>query len=207
MFDDPEGYLKWYKTHELTYENERRAIESLNPRDCLDIGSGPSVFHESIKGNVISLDLSEFMLRSVEGDRVLADAHFLPFRERAFPCTFSSVTICFLDNLEDFIKEVKRVTRGYFIGCIVRADSSWGEFYSNLGKRGHKYYSKANFISKADFLTLVRKHFVIDKIASVLRYGPTDQEVREEPIGEDGAYVCVRGVRPPDGPGLSNHST
>ena len=196
IFDDPKGYVRWYHEHHTIYENERRAVEELRLQNCLDIGSGPSIFHEVIQGDTVSLDISEFMLQSVEGDRVQGDAHHLPFRYNAFPCVFSSVTICFIERLDEFMAEARRVSRNRFVGCIVRADSSWGEFYSNLGKRGHKYYSKARFISGRDFLTLVGKYFKVRRTVSVLRYGPTDKEVPELPTDDgEGAFMCVEGIK------------
>lgn len=196
LFDDPDGYLNWYRVHKVTYENERKVIEMLKLENCIDVGSGPSIFHERINGRVVSVDISELVLQSMKGDKVQAEAHFLPFREGAFPCVFISVTLCFLDNLEEFMREVERVTRSYFVGCVVKADSPWGEFYSQLGSRGHKYYSHAHFISGKDFVTLVSKFFRIEKVLSVLRYGPADQETPEFPReDEEGAYMCIKGVK------------
>ncbi|AWR98931.1 class I SAM-dependent methyltransferase [Metallosphaera hakonensis] len=196
IFDDPDGYRRWYISHNVTYENERKAVEQFKLRDCLDIGSGPSIFHESMGGNIISLDISEFVLQRIEGDKVQADAHYLPFRDGAFPCIFTSVTICFMDKLEEFMREVERVTKDHFVGCIVKADSSWGQFYTELGKKGHKYYSHAHFITGEEFVKLVNKFFEIDRIVSTLRYNPNGTEVPETPQeGGDGAFVCVKGVK------------
>ncbi|QKR00426.1 class I SAM-dependent methyltransferase [Metallosphaera tengchongensis] len=196
IFDDPKGYLNWYKNHKVTYENERQAVDALDLKDCLDVGSGPSVFHEALKGEVISLDISEFVLKYIDGDRILADAHYLPFRRDAIPCVFSSVTLCFLDNLEKFFEEANRVTKRTFVSCIVTADSSWGEFYRDLGSRGHKYYSKARFLTRMEFMNLVKKFFEVERVVTTIDYGPMEEEVPEIPKEwGNGAFMCIKGIK------------
>lgn len=203
-FNDPEGYVRWYQTHRVTYENELDAVKALALSDCLDVGSGPSVFHEAIGGNVVSLDLSDVtLLYAREGeDRVQADALHMPFRNEAFPCVFSSVTFCFISDLQALLKEIHRVAKETFAGCIVVSDSPWGEFYSSLASAGHKYYSKARFLSREEFLRWVGRFFQIERVVSTLSYGPNQGEKREEPKeSEEGSFLCVKGrkVRWPPG--------
>lgn len=196
IFSDPKGYRKWYEIHEIAYENEKRTVERLGLSDCLDIGSGPGIFHEVLRGNTISFDISEAMLKEVEGDRVVGEAHYLPFRDNSIPCVFVSVTICFLKDLETFMKEVWRVVKKDIGICIIARDSPWGELYESLGRQGHKYYSKANFISKEELIELVSKYFNIVETFSTLRYRPFEEDKLEEPIeGLDGSFICIRGKK------------
>ncbi|AWR96525.1 methyltransferase domain-containing protein [Acidianus sulfidivorans JP7] len=195
IFNDPEGYASWYKRNWKIYQTEANAVKKLELSNCLDIGSGPSIFHEAINGEKISLDLSEFMLKNVESneEKVQAHALYLPFRDKAIPCTFISVTICFIDDIDSLIKEIKRVTKSVFSVCFIPRDSPWGEYYENLGKKGHKYYSRAHFISKGELLKTIQKYFKIVEILSTLTYSPNEEEKIEEPSKNDnGSYVCIK---------------
>ncbi|ARM75005.1 methyltransferase domain-containing protein [Acidianus manzaensis] len=197
IFNDPEGYSAWYKKNWKIYQSEAKAVKALNLRNCLDIGAGPSIFHEVIDGRKISLDISEFMLKNVENseDKVQAHALYLPFRDKSIPCTFISVTICFINDIESLIKEIKRITKSVFSVCFIPKESPWGIYYENLGKKGHKYYSQAHFISKNELLNVLQKYFkVIDEI-STLTYSPNEEEKIEDPSKNlEGSYICIKTI-------------
>jgi len=195
LFKDPLGYRKWYETNKVIYENEKRVIEELRLSDCLDIGSGPSIFHEVIKGELISLDISFDMLlfAKSEEDRVQGDALNLPFRDNSIKCSFISVTICFISDVKKLIEEVYRVTREFLVVCIVAKDSSWGKFYEELGRKGHRYYSKANFITKAELKELLMGKFNILEVYSTLTFSPLEEPIIESPRrDEEGAFYCIK---------------
>lgn len=195
IFNDPKGYKKWYELHNLIYTSEKNLVNTFKPYNCLDIGSGPSIFHEVFKGYTVSLDISIFMLKEVSEseDKVLAEAHFLPFRDNSFPCIFISVTICFLDKLEEFVKEVKRVTKDRIIICFIPRDSVWGRYYEELGRKGHKYYSHANFIGKKELYDLLRnENLKINKVMSTLFISPWDKEkIDDIKENDEGSFVCI----------------
>jgi ubiquinone/menaquinone biosynthesis C-methylase UbiE len=194
IFNNVIEYIKWYHIHEKIYESEKRAIKALDLRNCLDIGSGPGVFKDVLGDDSIFLDLSEMMLKETkEGYKVQAEAHFLPFRDKSINCSFVSVTICFLSNLEDFLKEIERVTRNYIGICIIPKDSPWGKYYVELGNRGHKYYSKAKFLTKKELYILISKFFNIEKIVSTITYNPWEEERVEDPKEDDsGSFLCLK---------------
>lgn len=197
LFNDPKGYLSWYRKNWKIYQSEANAVKKLKLSNCLDIGAGPAIFHEVINGRKISLDISQFMLEEIENDedKIQADALYLPIRDKGVQCTFISVTICFINDIEQLLKEVKRVTRSVFGVCIIAKDSSWGEFYEELGKRGHKYYSKAHFISKDELIKLVERYFKIIDTVSTLTFTPYEEPRLEEPKkGLEGAYVCLKAI-------------
>jgi len=194
LFRDAIEYKRWYEIHYKIYESEKKAIRSLGLNDCLDIGSGPAVFSEVLGKNSILLDISEVMLREFKYERIQADAHHLPFRDNSIKCSFVSVTLCFLENLERFFDELYRVTK-HFVGiCIIPKDSPWGQFYEELGRKGHKYYSRAKFISKNELFTILsKKNFKIEKIVSTLFYSSFEEERIEEPKeSTDGSYLCIK---------------
>lgn len=198
IFTDPQGYRKWYELHEKIYESEKNLVAKFTPKDCLDIGAGPGIFHEVFEGNTISLDFSIFMLKEIkrDEDKVLAEAHYLPFRDNAVRCAFVSVTICFLENIEDFYKEVHRVIKDRVITCFIPRDSSWGEYYYALGLKGHKYYSKANFIRKQELYEELNKFFKISRIMSTLFISPNEEERVEDVRNDDsGSFVCVEALK------------
>ncbi|BDC18305.1 class I SAM-dependent methyltransferase [Acidianus sp. HS-5] len=197
IFNDPQGYLQWYKRNEMIYESELRAVKKLNLSNCLDIGAGPSIFHEAMKGKIISLDISDAMLKLTNSSeyKIQADALHLPLRDKAVECTFISVTICFISDVEKMLQEIHRVTKKEFSVCIVPSDSSWGSYYTELGKKGHKYYSKAHFISKSELLSLIQKYFEIKDTISTLTYSPFDEPRVEDPReGIEGSYICVKAI-------------
>lgn len=197
IFNNPLEYKKWYEKHKEIYESEKELVKILNLKDCLDIGSGPSIFHEVINGRIISLDISKEMLKFAnnEEDRVVGDALHLPFRDKSIPCVFISVTLCFINDLNKLIEEVKRVVVDELCICMIPRDSSWGEYYFNLGKKGHKYYSKANFITKEQIVSILKKNFKIKGIYSTLTYTPFDKERFEYPReGLEGSFICIKAI-------------
>jgi len=197
-FNDPSGYTSWYTFHPLIRESERSLISNLGPRDCLDVGSGPSVFHEVFQGKTISLDASLPMINAAakEEDRVAGDALRLPFRDSSIPCVFSCAVLPFLKSGDDFFKEVKRILRpgGEFILCDIVKDSAWGSRYARLGAEGDPYYSRAHLYSRKELLGLIRRYFEVKKVASTLRAPPDEEKFEEAEENENGAFLCVKAV-------------
>lgn len=199
IFDDPKGYKKWYEIHNKIYESEKALVSQFKPSNCLDIGSGPAIFHEVFSGETISLDISLFMLKELgeKESKVLADAHFLPFRDNSIQCVFISVTICFLGELDSFYNEINRITKDKVITCFIPKDSSWGEYYYELGKKGHKYYSHATFIKRSDLYEILKKYFKIEKVRSTLFFSPQENEVLDKIENNDkGSFVCIEARKP-----------
>jgi ubiquinone/menaquinone biosynthesis C-methylase UbiE len=195
IFKDPFEYKSWYDKHIEIYKSERELVKKLELKDCLDIGSGPSIFHDVIKGRIISLDISKEMLKfaNKEEDKVVGDAQSLPFRDKSIPCAFVSVTACFVNDVKKMIKEIYRVILKELCICIIPKDSTWGEHYFELGKRGHKYYSRARFLTKIELIKIIKEYFDIINVYSTLTYKPGEEEKFEEPIeGFKGSFVCIK---------------
>ncbi|MCH4815433.1 MAG: class I SAM-dependent methyltransferase [Saccharolobus sp.] len=194
IFNDPKNYKKWYELHNKLYENERKVVRSFNLKDCLDLGSGPDIFHEEIRGKIVSLDISLLMLKESKSDeKVLADALHLPFRDDSFKCIFSSVTVCFIEDVKGFIKEIARVAKERAVICFIARDSPWGEYYEKLGKSGHKYYSYAHFISRRELYVIINDFMKILRITSTLK-DMNETETDETYNDDSGSFICVEAI-------------
>lgn len=192
--EDPSSYRKWFLLHRDVYEAERLAVKSLQLRNCVDLGSGISPFSQEIGGEKIYVDLSLVALRELEGDKVHADVNYLPFRDKSLECTFTSVTICFLEDIEGFMREVERTVHGESALCIVTRDSEWGKLYKRMGEEGHEYYSHAHFISSDELIETVSNYFNITLVVSTLVERPG---VKASPTilkGKGGSFLCVKGT-------------
>jgi len=147
-----EKYDKWYDKNKEIFEEEVKCIENLiEGKNIAEIGVGTGRFAEKL-GVEIGIDASLDMLKIAKKRKievVRGDAHNLPFKNSTFDCLLFIVTICFLDNPIKALNEAKRVLKlnGYLIAAIVPADSELGKRYMEMGKQGHKFYSKAKFYS------------------------------------------------------------
>lgn len=196
LFSNPRNYKRWYELHNKIYESEKNVVRSFDLKDCLDVGSGPGIFHEVMNGYKVSIDISLLMLKESESDdKVLADALYMPFRNRAFKCVFSSVTVCFVSDVRNFIKEIERVTKKRAIICFIPRDSPWGEYYENLGRQGHKMYSHAKFVSRRELYEIINEYMRIKNVKSTLMYLPSDLEKVESVYNNDkGSFVCIEAI-------------
>jgi len=167
----------------------------LGLKDCLDIGAGTGAFHEVIMGTVISLDVSPYMLSEVKEERVVGDALKLPFRSESFRSSFVSSTLCFVDDVRMLLSEMRRVSREVLGICFIPLDSPLGEMYDEMGRKGHKYYSKARFLSRKELYAMLEEEGLrIDATYSTLsRLEPV--EVEDARVGDNGSFVCLRVMR------------
>ncbi len=91
-----------------------------NEKKILDIATGTGRFAELLQregGKVVGLDASREMMNRGEADYVLGDAMKLPFEEKCFDTTVSMRFLHLVGpgNIEDFVKEVGRVTKDKFV--------------------------------------------------------------------------------------------
>jgi len=83
-----------------------------NAKVIVDIGCGAGTFSKVIadgKRLIIALDIQVKLLRGIEGpsiEKICADAHYLPFREKSIDCALS---ISLMEHLEDPERHVKEL--------------------------------------------------------------------------------------------------
>lgn len=76
----------------------------------LDCGSGDGVYHQYLKGNIVSLDIDIDALHKIEGARIIASVHKLPFKDNAFDSVWACAIIEHVidDCIPEFIRVVKK---------------------------------------------------------------------------------------------------
>lgn len=179
---------KWFTKNRELYISELKALKAARPRGLiLDIGMGSGAFASKI-GVYVGIDISLEILKigQRKGVEVIqADARALPFREDIFDTVIITFTICFVKNPLGMLLESGRVIKenGRLILGEITLDSAWGKFYSREGRRGHRFYKVANFLTLNETMSLLTKAgFKIEKAIATISYGPEDKPRVEDPI-------------------------
>ncbi len=190
-------YDEWYERHRAIYSSELKAVKAFNCHRAVEIGIGTGRFTRGT-GIIVGVDPSIEMLKlapkSVHLIQGVGEA--LPLRSKSFDCSIFIVTLCFLDNPEEALREAVRVSERLLI-CMVPRESPWGKLYSNLAERGHPFYSHAKFYTVKEVIDLASKLGAkLNKIYATLK-NPPGEEVYEEPVAvtpqeaEKYGFVCM----------------
>jgi ubiquinone/menaquinone biosynthesis C-methylase UbiE len=170
------------------YHSEVNALKAAVPYGLtLDVGVGSGAFASKLNASV-GIDISGELLKISKrrGLEVInADANSLPLRKEAFDTVISSFTICFIDDVGSMLTEVKRVlkTRGKLILGEVTLDSQWGRLYSQEGRRRHRFYGKARFLTFRETKSLLTKAgFRIERIFGTIDFLPRDKPRFQSPV-------------------------
>jgi len=106
----------------LDFKEKEMVLSLVEPKGkkVLDIATGTGRFAEMLTkrgGDVVGLDASREMLSKGEADYLVGDALRLPFEDDSFDVTISMRFIHLLKphQIDDFIKEVMRVTTQKFV--------------------------------------------------------------------------------------------
>ncbi len=183
-------YDAWFDGEgRLTFAIELQAFQQLLPRlpkPWLEIGVGSGRFAQSlgIETGVDPCGKLADMARRRGVSTLLARGEELPFEAASFGTVFLIVTVCFLDQLGDVLREAKRVLvpDGRIVLALVLRDSPWGLFYRQRGKRGHRFYRDARFYSYEQLVTtLLSAGLPFERVVSTLFQRPAAVQRMEEP--------------------------
>jgi len=204
-------YDSWFERNRVTAENEVKLVEYMvkgAPRPILEVGIGTGYFASRL-GVEAGLDPS-FNMLSIARSRgvellVKAVGENMPFREGAFGTVLIIVTLCFVDDPIAVLRESHRVLRdgGTLIACVIPKDSSWGEHYEELGRKGHPFYSKARFYTLREVVEMLETAgFKIEGAVGTLSYTPGEEPRYEEPSShiEGRGFICLKAAKQPKGP-------
>lgn len=122
----------WRKYPPKPVDERVRAMVKLCRGMVLDVGCGKGQY-APLLGDWVGVDYSIEGLKAAKGDRVLADAEYLPFKDGCFDTTFASELLEHVSDDIMAVEEMKRVLRpdGLFIAStpnsIVRKEywSQW----------------------------------------------------------------------------------
>jgi ubiquinone/menaquinone biosynthesis C-methylase UbiE len=185
MSNDVEKFVRFCETsfgkQILSREVEYIAHELHNYSNILDVGCGIGTFEQHLTHlNITGLDLSEEMLTEARtrSDKtfIQGNAEKLPFCAEMFDAVFTVATLEFLDDYQQAITELARVTtpQGKLIAMILNPQSDYfqneivkpGDYFSRMK---HLDLSKIkNYISiffsiiKSDYFLGIRDHEVFE---------------------------------------------
>ncbi|ABW01254.1 class I SAM-dependent methyltransferase [Caldivirga maquilingensis] len=197
-------YDSWYSKHQLLAKSEEDTIKALGLSGLgLDVGAGSGFFTRLI--NAIALEPSPGMIKLAK-DRTWAVVsgvgELMPIRDSSMDYVIIVVTLCFAMNPEAILRESIRVLKsnGRLVACIVPLESQWGALYSELGSRGHPYYSRARFLTiKQVTEALIRLGVRVTGYVATLSRGVGEYYEAPSVINNSDAgrygFVCVNAVK------------
>ena len=188
-------YDRWYDTPEgeAIFRAERDCLLSLYGRPFdgwLDVGVGTGRFAHAL-GIPTGVDPSPNMLALAAARGILtheARAEALPFAPESFDGVLMALTLCFVADATQTLRECRRVLRpgGRLLLGFVPADSPWSHSYQEKAAEGHPIYSHARFRTATEVLELAQSAgFSLIDSASALFWQP-NEEFESEPRIENG---------------------
>ena len=196
-------YDNWFYKNKVTAENELRLIKKFYiGTPSLEVGIGTGYFSSQLKVD-IGIDPSYNMLLKAYKrgiDCVAGLGESMPFRDETFRTILLIVTICFLNNPKTVLREIYRVLAkgGNLITCIVPRDSSWGRYYLELSKKGHRFYKYARFY-KVDEIDKILDSVGLKRRMKlgIISYSPFDVPSIEEPSENifNMSFVCIENYK------------
>jgi SAM-dependent methyltransferase len=204
-------YEAWFSNYKAVYDTEVEALRELLPEQAADaeaaprgveIGAGSGLFASRL-GVAYGVEPSEVMLekakaRGIEMQRGAAEA--LPLEEASFDYTLMVTAICFLDDIDQAMAELRRVLKpgGWAIFGFVDRDSPLGQLYLQY-KDEDVFYRRASFKSAAEVIAaLERRGFVIERVRQTV-FGNIEEidapQQAREGHGE-GGFVILRARSP-----------
>ncbi|MGB9714788.1 MAG: class I SAM-dependent methyltransferase [bacterium] len=203
-----EKYDAWYDSEEERplYESELRCLKPLvenAPPPVLEIGVGTGRFAMHFPGATgIDPSLNSLKIAEKRGIKTVQGyGEALPFEDETFGCVLIIVTLCFVKNPLDVLREAKRVMKkdGSIIIGLVPKDSPWGIFYEEKKKAGHPFYSEASFYTFNEIKEMIKEAgLTVVRIRSTLLQRPDESRRIEEPVEgylEGAGFLCIEAKR------------
>jgi ubiquinone/menaquinone biosynthesis C-methylase UbiE len=185
-----EKYDAWYDSEEgkPLYESEliclKKLIESCS-LPIFEIGVGTGRFAKCFPATIgIDPAFNALRLAQQRGIQVVqAIGEMLPFKDETFGCVLLIVTICFVQNPVEVLREAKRVLKrsGSLIIGLVPKDSPWGIFY--------EFYSLADLQKFLDDISMK-----ITRVRSTLLHRPDELRRIEKPVegySKIAGFLCI----------------
>ncbi len=197
-------YDAWYEDN-LLFANELKAIKALGPweRPALEVGVGTGRFATALEIE-FGLDPTFEMLALARNRGIrcvcgLAEA--LPFRDQSLATVAFFFTLCFILQKKAALKEAFRVLKvgGRVLLGMVPRESSWGQFYTQKGQKGHPLYRFAQFLTLDEALALAKEvGFSLGRSSSILFFKPEESPRPESPrsgLASEAGFVVLELIK------------
>lgn len=196
-----DAYENWFEQHSHAYTSELEAVRGLLPQTGLgvEVGVGTGRFAVPL-GVRLGVEPSTAMRRVAEArgvDVLDGTAEALPLSDQEVDYVLMVTTLCFLDDVEQALREVRRVLRPD--GCVV---VGFIDRESQLGRRyeQHKnesvFYRHARFHSAGEVEQALRQAgFAAFEFRQTI-FGDPGAMRQPDPVLEGygkGAFVVVKG--------------
>ncbi len=192
-------YDEWFEVNRFTYKSEVLALKKFIPQKGkgLDVGVGTGRFAVplDIKIGVEPAKAMADIARSRGIEVYEAKAEKIPFEDSSFDFVLIVVTICFVQDPIQALREAKRVLkpRGHIIIGMVDKESFLGRLYESK-KRRSEFYMHAKFYSIREVLDWLKKlEFGNIKTCQTL-FKNLDRITAIEPVKEgygEGGFVVI----------------
>jgi SAM-dependent methyltransferase len=208
--ENSEQYEQWFVTNRWVYDTEVEAIRDVLPSTGtagnaspagLEIGAGSGLFASRL-GIANGVEPSSAMIEKarVRGlDMKEGVAESLPYPDESFDYTLMVTAICFLDDMEQSVNEIRRVlkTGGSAVFGFVDKDSPLGRLYQEH-KHENVFYARATFRSASEVLDVLRrKGFTIELVRQTV-FGSLEEIRSIQPSEEGhgrGGFVVIKAVK------------
>ncbi len=200
-------YDLWYEKPfgRSVFEVEVECLRSFIPKGkVLEVGVGTGRFAHALGVN-FGLDPSFEMLKIAKKrgiHAVVGIGESLPFKSEVFDACLLVVTLCFVKDPLEVLRECGRVLKegGRLILGLVLSESPWADFYRRKAEAGHPIYKLARFYSYDEVGGFLKRGgFRIDKVRSALLGDPQDESEVEGKVVDgfikEAGFTCVCAVK------------
>ncbi|HDQ44125.1 MAG TPA: class I SAM-dependent methyltransferase [bacterium] len=201
----PDRYESWFDRHWLAYQSELMAVRMLvpSPGEGIEIGAGTGRFAAPL-GVRFGIEPALPMARTAKDngiDVLCGVGEKLPLRNERFDYVLLVTTLCFLDDPERALLEIRRILRppGRVVLGFVDKDSALGKRYFE-NKAESLFYREAEFYSVQDVLTLLDQTGFGSIATAQTLFSPLGEITRIETARSgygEGSFVVVRAEKIP----------
>lgn len=199
-------YDDWYKHPQgiQIFNAEKNALDKILPEKGLgvEIGSGTGAFAEDLaKYNraIICIDPSVGMTDRAKKRGlicILGVGDNLPLRKGIIDFIYMVTVIEFIPNPMSIFRETQEVAReGPLLILFINSESSWGDLYREIGRRGDPVFKHARLYTLDDVTKVLQKsNYKVTKSFGTLNSNPKDQRVNTELVdpSEKSGVILVK---------------
>ncbi len=199
-FEENTGkYESWFDDFPYVYESELIAIKQILPRGSgleVGIGTGRFAFPLGIKQGIEPSPKMKAIAISKGLDVIDGTGENIPHPDSSFDFVLMVTTICFLDDPDKTLQEIRRVLKpdGSVIIAFVDKESPLGRIYLE-NKEKDPFYKPATFYSTAEVLKLVKDNGFHETLTIQTIFGNLNEikNIQKPKVGfKEGAFVIIK---------------